>query len=1039
MQADAEAGPSSTRRVASPVHEHPLNGVPGMHSLPNGSPSRKGKRKADSLAATMAGATANCNGICATPAAQTLLAKQAPHLYESLNDHNAGETPLTSSAPSPARSDATTPSVLTEDQDVSDRQEGHGANAAEGKVRRANGFLTPPIPPISSRHKVPPDFRGPVPKVGDPEDFHPVPSVPLLPGSETLGTLPLMFPTNRSGWRYDAAAPASDRLPESVYKTIDILPRGVHWSWQDRSQWCYINSDASIVCADKGFRSARSNIGVREGCWFAEIEVLEPEKIDRGPNDISCKMKDGPHVRVGWGRREAPLNAPVGVDGYSYGFRDTTGDRVSIARPIPYGRPYGAGDVIGIYIKLPPLRKPNPEDPLDPANIRRKRVPIRYKGNLYFESLEYAPTKEMANLMDDSRRGIRKLDANGNISVVQPSDDEVAAARKRRLAPGQVDPEAIKREKLLASLRPLPTLEGSEIGFFVNGQSQGVAFQNLFDYRPLRKSEKADDEKNAKQRNRNNNRTVGLAVDGEDAEITSSASAKALLKSRENHFDDGSTGYFPFVSLFGGARVRINPGPDFKYPPPNDISASLRRALDRDGDPPLEAQSVSGTRTWRPLCERYDEWLKEQWQLDLEDEKREAESAAKRRVQLAKFLAKNPELVLLPSGLIAPRRQGSASPAPDELAKAPTRRTTKPLAMLRKKSKAKASSNKSAQDVAQARSPSDPARLSPLPNRHANGDKASATGTEEPAGKAEDPIFEDDFPLAQNPAREPRTSSGPPEVQSEAEAQPENQPEIQQAVQHSSPDDSHDTSIDPGDAMDVDRTSDQIMHGGKGRLDTPTTSRTASEDAMVNHMHDSAVTSTPSKLYRPTSGIYTPPERPTLKPEEQAVAMKRGFYLPPQHSHCVDGEQQQQLQAQQYHQQQQQKQPQPYHQQHYLLTADHEQSQQYHHHLHQQQLQPEQVNPAQLSPPLQQKARYGHFQEYQHPHQHHHPMIAHTRPTSPCASQAYHPPEPGQGHGLGENGAFGVNCMLNGVWHQNDAIHLVGPPNLFDSRLRVWE
>lgn len=65
---------------------------------------------------------------------------------------------------------------------------------------------------------------------------------------------------------------------------------------------------------------------------------------------------------------------------------------------------------------------------------------------------------------------------------------------------------------------------------------------------------------------------------------------------RENHHDDGTLGYFPFVSVYGGAVVRLNPGPYFLHPPED------------------------ATSTWRPLSERFSEYYSEVRSLDERDE-----------------------------------------------------------------------------------------------------------------------------------------------------------------------------------------------------------------------------------------------------------------------------------------------------------------------------------------------------------------------------------------------------------------------------------
>ncbi|KAI0278668.1 hypothetical protein BC826DRAFT_976205 [Russula brevipes] len=81
-------------------------------------------------------------------------------------------------------------------------------------------------------------------------------------------------------------------------------------------------------------------------------------------------------------------------------------------------------------------------------------------------------------------------------------------------------------------------------------------------------------------------------------------------------------------------RICLNPGgpgPDFAFPPPPDIEALL--TSDDPPPSPLPPDATAATtdvsaRTWRPLCERYGEFMEEQWVLDrLEEEQAHAEAA----------------------------------------------------------------------------------------------------------------------------------------------------------------------------------------------------------------------------------------------------------------------------------------------------------------------------------------------------------------------------------------------------------------------------
>lgn len=581
---------------------------------------------------------------------RALLARTAPHLFDgnghSINSHqsivssassssassptnlaNNSRSPSLSARPSPNPSD-------DEGGDVSDRGTSFGPGSSQGDNR--------------SRHVVPKGFRGPLPRLYDPEDVAPLPTLIPIANSSLFNTL--NYPYSRNGYNYIAAGPSSDQLPTSVYKTLMTEPRGIHWSWSDRSPFTHISQDATILSSDRGFRSARANVPIREGQWYVEVHVLSPEAS--AIDFVHQTLKDGPHVRLGWGRREAGLNAPVGINGYSYGIRDTTGEKVFLSRTYPYGKAFGPGDVIGMYISLPKARKVNAKDPMDPARINRKRIPIRYKGRLYFEAMEYAMSKEMEHLMDRSRRGEKLKECQNGEEVInastglliQPQIEEivniVAKKKKRKNAPGPTADAPSQKD----NLRPLPTLGSeSQIGFFINGEPQGIAFDNLLDFRPLRRRQGISGAGKMSTMKNANTSSLGLSA-GEDANdasiITTTSSLASILKSRENFYDDGSLGYFPFVSLFGGAKVKlVSRADEFRYPPPANVRLALEeadrlrgidRARSKSTAAHLEAYGEENSKVddlCRPIEERYGIYLAELWQHDLADEEKAKETA----------------------------------------------------------------------------------------------------------------------------------------------------------------------------------------------------------------------------------------------------------------------------------------------------------------------------------------------------------------------------------------------------------------------------
>ncbi|EGF99743.1 uncharacterized protein MELLADRAFT_94127 [Melampsora larici-populina 98AG31] len=444
-------------------------------------------------------------------------------------------------------------------------------------------------------------------------------TVAIPPAFQTLsGHIPFNFfatrshPWNRSGFRYLACGPArsdepndspgmNDRYP--VYHAIETVPQGqVKWAWEDRSNYVYITKDGLAVTTDRGFRSARANLPIRQGRFYFEI-ILDRAGGEANPGSRS--EPEHAHVRIGLARRESGLNAPVGIDGYSYGIRDKTGEKVHLSKLEPYGEAFKSGDVIGVYVDLPPMRSPDPDDPHDPARIERRRIPIRYRRQLYFESPEYPISKEMEDLADAASPS--KLKPKPQFRSTLPPPPAVkkpVPGQKPIAAPiptSQVEPTGIVQ-------RELPVLKGSKLAFFRNGVCQGVAFQDLLDFLPLRAHTTSSQDK------LNSNLVTNL---------TESTSLEPLTANRENLHDDGTMGYYPCVSVYGGGIARLNPGPDFKYPPPEDIEACLHRVNSTKAVTPSDpSNQIDGSTTtstsskWQALSELYPVYLAEQNQLD---------------------------------------------------------------------------------------------------------------------------------------------------------------------------------------------------------------------------------------------------------------------------------------------------------------------------------------------------------------------------------------------------------------------------------------
>lgn len=314
---------------------------------------------------------------------------------------------------------------------------------------------------------------------------------------------------------------------------------------------------------------ARANVGVREGKWYWECKILSGIKALNEDTVNGDSQEPGGHVRIGWARREASLDTPVGFDAYSYGLRDVAGQKVHMSRPKDFmsqGDELREGDVVGLEINLPSLalhrkvvegsynKAVDTADGLDEqhgievSDTIRDRVPIRYKAQLYFEQFEYHPTKELEELMNPS-----------------PVISNNAAASSS--APNPNHP-----------LVPLRTLPFSCIRVYKNGRYIGTPFADLLSFLPP-------------------------------------ASKPLTQPQARDGLDDGMLGYFPAVSVFRGGAAEVNFGPDFWFSPP-----CLTEDQDVDMDADGETTANRSAKKSRGVGERYNEQIAEDIVYDLVDE-----------------------------------------------------------------------------------------------------------------------------------------------------------------------------------------------------------------------------------------------------------------------------------------------------------------------------------------------------------------------------------------------------------------------------------
>lgn len=357
------------------------------------------------------------------------------------------------------------------------------------------------------------------------------------------------LPLNRRGYKYRACRPNSS-FHSNLYLTTDMPPYRIRACYFDRAVGISCSDDLSAVTTSQGWLLVRTNVGMREGTHYFEFDVILA-------NDGAGKA----HVRLGIGRKEAALEAPVGFDGYGYGLRDKTGQKITLSRPQPFMESgFGTGDTIGIVVELPLLEKhraSNAEFALQyqkshpkkrkanamavdseeralccHGNIVRDQIPIKYKNALYFEQFEYTRTKHMDHLLNP-------VTVMGEKAVLEQEKD---------------------------SKPPLPTIPDSRIVVYKNGELVGELYSELYSFLPLNIND--------------------------DAQATDSNTKQQQNPSYRNT-DDLSLGYYPMMSVFQNGVVKINAGPEFKYAVPSGA---------------------------KPLCEQYDNTVVEEWLWDMIDE-----------------------------------------------------------------------------------------------------------------------------------------------------------------------------------------------------------------------------------------------------------------------------------------------------------------------------------------------------------------------------------------------------------------------------------
>ncbi|KAF2156567.1 hypothetical protein K461DRAFT_219279 [Myriangium duriaei CBS 260.36] len=472
-----------------------------------------------------------------------------------------------------------------------------GISSTVPSKRKASSAASPTAP-SPMRYSIPP------PRISDYDpprhtqfaSHEPFPFV--TPDGEIELKKPLDHAENKKGYRYNHCIADPLFRHKQFYRETDTEPFGARMSFEDADKWMHFDTTGLSVTNEKGWRMARANVCAREGSLYYEVRIVRGVPAE---DEAVSEAQAGPlpHVRMGWARREASLDAPVGFDGYSYGITDARFETMHRSRSGKLfvstktkkqggsKKPPGSklekeiidlkdnireGDVVGLEINLPSISLHqkvvngvyNPavdlgdgfddapainEPGTEPYDIIRDRIPVPYKGNVYFETMDYVPTRFMDAYSD------RTLSLS-NLSS-QTSGPNAAI----KIAPNANHPEP--------SLRTLPH---SSVKVYKNGQLIGTAFEDLLAFLPP-------------------------------------ASNPSKAAGAREGFDDGLLGYFPAIACFSGGIAEVNFGQNgFWMPPAHLRSTASGHGVWRPG------------RALRPAAERFKEQVAEDVVWDIIDE-----------------------------------------------------------------------------------------------------------------------------------------------------------------------------------------------------------------------------------------------------------------------------------------------------------------------------------------------------------------------------------------------------------------------------------
>lgn len=306
------------------------------------------------------------------------------------------------------------------------------------------------------------------------------------------------------------------------------------------------NNDFISVTDSMGWRTARSDVCIKEGLTYWEVEVIQggtPPGFDT--TDSFQRRKDTvnetAHVRLGISKREASLESPVGFDSYGYSIRDTSLESIHEGKVSQLLKPHSlkAGDRLGFLLKLPSCQ----------TQVEQAKEYTRRRLDALLQSVNNSYQE-----LEQPKKRSKTTNKNFQIALLQDIDhtnvirDHIAIRYKNQLFFEATDyvkttkPEYYSSDK--RERQDYYHLEDSFLVVYLNGEPLGEAFKDLKPFLPpfseLQYNEKF---------------YFGYWKNGVDDPLHHTKRTGILL--RNKYVNNNKLGYYPTISCFNGGTARI--------------------------------------------------------------------------------------------------------------------------------------------------------------------------------------------------------------------------------------------------------------------------------------------------------------------------------------------------------------------------------------------------------------------------------------------------------------------------------------------------